>query len=515
MKYFIYCRKSSEEDNKQVQSLDTQERILIEYATKNNLEIVDILKEAKSARFANNRDVFTSMILRIEKGEADAILVAHVDRLSRNLTEAGTLSELLQKGFIKEITTPYRVFNSSLDLMYMGFDFVFATHYSTQLSVKVKEGIDSKVLKGEYPTHAPLGYYNKDGKIYVDETKAPYFKRLFELYATNEYSLREIGDILYKDGLRTKGGNKVAKAVLHRALTNPIYKGDFVWGGVFYKGKHEGIIGKELFDRVQSVLEGKNRVKKQTHTFLYRGYLTCDVCGCKLTATKKKDKYDYYYCTNGKNLCKQHKDYMDSGDVESLVSNLFKDFIVNKEMCDLSLEQYKEDVRKNTNYQGNARKLLETQLARVEEKLDKLVDMNLEGLLTKEKYTEKQNKLFTEKGLLEEQLKNLPKQITENTLELLEKFKNDCYHLQNLFDEGNDDVKSDLLKSALWNLSIRDKKIASSQYKLPYQELANVSKSDDINTWRRERDSNSRVTCATLGFRDQPVMATSVSLHNI
>ena len=181
---------------------------------------------------------------------------------------------------------------------------------------------------------------------------------------------------------------------------------------------------------------------------------------------------------------------MGNKDVEGLVSNLFKNFIVNKEMCDLSLEQYKAEVRTNTNYRGNARKLLETQLVKVEEKLDKLVDMNLEGLLTKEKYTEKQNKLFTEKRLLEEQVNNLPIQVTENTLELLEKFKNGCYRLQNLFDEGNEDVKSDLLKSVLWNLSIKDKEIVSVQYKLPYQELTTASKNNDIDTWLGDRDSN-------------------------
>ncbi len=513
MKYFIYCRKSSEEDNKQVQSLDTQERILVDFATTKNLQIIDIFREAKSAKDAGTREIFKLMLSRVEKGEADGLLVSHTDRLARNYNDAGDLLNLMSKGLLKEITTPYRAFNSVQDYLYMGFDFVFATHYSAQLGVKVKEGIDSKVLKGEYPTHAPLGYYNKEGKIYIDETKAPYIRRLFELYSHNQYSIKEIGNILYKEGLRTKGGNKVVTAVLHRALINPIYRGDFMWNGKLYEGIHEGIISRELFEAVQGVLEGKNRAKNNTFNFLYRGYLTCDVCGCKLTATKKKQKYDYYYCTNGKNLCTQHKDYMDSDDIKGLISNNFANFIVNKEMCDLSLEQYKVDVRKNNNYQDNTRNLLQNQLAKIEEKLDKLVDMNLEGLLTKEKYTEKQNKLLTEKGLIQEQLKKLPNQITENTLELLEKFKERCYHLQNLFDEGNEEVKSDLLKSALWNLSIKDKEIASAQYKLPYQELANASKSNDIVTWRRERDSNPRVTFVTLGFRDQPVITTSVSLH--
>ena len=99
-------------------------------------------------------------------------------------------------------------------------------------------------------------------------------------------------------------------------------------------------------------------------------------------------------------------------------------------------------------------------------------------------------------------------------MELLEKFKNSCYRLQNLFDKGNDDVKSDLLKSALWNLSIKDKQIASAQHKLPYQELAVASKSNDIDFWRRGWDSNPCVGCPTLGFRDQPGVTTSVSLQS-
>ena len=92
-------------------------------------------------------------------------------------------------------------------------------------------------------------------------------------------------------------------------------------------------------------------------------------------------------------------------------------------------------------------------------------------------------------------------------------FKEYCYDLQKLFDGDLDDVKSDLLKSALWNLSIRDKQIASAQYKLPYQELAVASKSNDIDFWRRGWDSNPCVGCPTLGFRDQPGMTASVPLH--
>lgn len=112
MKYFIYCRKSSEEDNKQVQSLDTQERILVDFATTKGLEIIDIFREAKSAKDAGTREIFGLMLSRISKGDADGILVSHTDRLARNYNDAGDLLTLMGKKLLKEIATPYRAFNS-------------------------------------------------------------------------------------------------------------------------------------------------------------------------------------------------------------------------------------------------------------------------------------------------------------------------------------------------------------------------------------------------------------------
>jgi len=80
----------------------------------------------------------------------------------------------------------------------MGFEFLRATQYSSDLSEKVKRGVKTKLLKGEYPSYAPIGYINKDRKIYPDPIRALHIKRAYELYATNEYSEKEIVNILYK-----------------------------------------------------------------------------------------------------------------------------------------------------------------------------------------------------------------------------------------------------------------------------------------------------------------------------
>lgn len=166
---------------------------------------------------------------------------------------------------------------------------------------------------------------------------------------------------------------------------------------MIYEGIHEVIVSRELFERVQDVLKGKNRAKKRKHEFLYRGYMTCAVCGCKLTATQKGENYKYYYCTNGKGLCSEHKDYMNESHVESLVSKLFGNIIVDKEMADLSLESYGKELLKQCSNHEAVKKSLESQLKTIETKLSNLLDVYIGGNIDKNTYNEKQNYLKSEK----------------------------------------------------------------------------------------------------------------------
>ena len=502
-KYFIYIRKSSEESSKQVQSLETQERYCFDLAKNRSLEVVDILKESRSAMNDGNRPVFNLLIERLKKGEANAVIVVDIDRLARNLIESGFLYKLMETDVLKEIVTLNKTFSITTGLSYMAFEFVQATQYSRDLAEKVKRGIQTKLLNGEYPSYAPIGYINRDRKIYPDQLRAFHIKRAYELYSTNEYSEKKVVNILYQEGFRTRVGNKrVVKSVIHRILTDPVYRGDIRRSGIIYEGVHEGIVSRELFERVQDVLKGKNRAKKYTHEFLYRGYMTCAVCGCKLTAAQKSDKYRYYYCTNGKGLCSEHKDYMTEPEVETLVSNLFGNIIIDKEMADLSLESYGQELLKQGSNHETIKKNLTSQLKTIETKLSNLLDIYIEGNIDKGVYNKKQNNLKSEELLIKEHLNKLPKESAQETLENLQKFKNYCYTIQNLFDSGVDTVKSDLLKSTLWKLNIKNKEIVSYQYNKPYELIHLASKKGDFNNWRRGWDLNPRYPCGYSSFQD-------------
>lgn len=492
MKYFMYCRKSSEEETKQVQSLDTQVRILSDFAKQTNLEIVEIIREKKSAKDDGNRPLFSKMLQRVEKGEADAILVIHTDRLARNLIEAGQIIKLIEQKLLSEVRTPSNLYNSPQSLLYMGFDFIFAAQYSRDLSVKVRAGIESKLLHGEYPSRAPIGYINRDAKIYPHPTESQYIHMVFDLYSTSQYSIKQIVNLLYDRGFRSKNAkNKVHKSVIHRTLKDPVYCGMIKRKGKLYTGIHEAIVSKALFDKVQEVFKKSTRPVKQKHDFVYRDFLKCATCGCKLTATTKKGHL-YYYCTNGRGNCKEHLRYLKDYEIKNLLYGLFTPFFVQGKLANLSLRAYANDLRKHHAGGISTEKALREQIDSIDTRLDRLLDALLEKRIDESKYDEKKKALSDEKAGIQTQLKQLKPNNPETTLEQLEKVKNDAISLAQVFIEGNDEVKRKLLESALWNVSIQNEKIASQQYKFPYDHLEKAAKSGDFEVWRRRQDSNLR-----------------------
>ena len=195
--------------------------------------------------------------------------------------------------------------------------------------------------------------------------------------------------------------------------------------------------------------------------------------------------------------------------IESLMSKLMASVITDRNLADLSLESYGKELLKQGSNHINVKNTLERQLKTVETKISNLLDVYIEGSINKTIYDKKHNALKSEKLLIEEQLNKLPKETAETTLEKLRNLKKYCYDLQKMFDNGDDDVKSDLLKSVLWKTSIQDREIASVQYNMPYKRLAEASKSDDIAIWRREWDSNPRATFVARRFPGEPIWPLS------
>ena len=162
MKYFIYARKSTDSEERQVLSIEAQLAELKEFAAKEKLEIVASLCEAKTAK-EPGRTVFGEMLDRIEKGAAQGILAWHPDRLARNSIDGGRIIYLLDTGKLKDLKFPTFWFDNTPQGKFMlNIAFGQSKYYIDNLSENIKRGHRAKLRKGIWPSFAPLGYLNNN-----------------------------------------------------------------------------------------------------------------------------------------------------------------------------------------------------------------------------------------------------------------------------------------------------------------------------------------------------------------
>jgi site-specific DNA recombinase len=306
LKYFIYCRKSSEDEDRQLLSIDAQFAELNQIALERGLVIVDRLEESKSAK-EPGREVFNEMLRRIEQGEADGILCWALHRIARNFDDGGRIIGLLQRERIKEIRTFERVYLPSDNVIMMALEFGIANQYVRDLSRDIRRGIREKVRRGIYSGKAPLGYFNEP-KLRTIEPQPdvfPKLKKIFEQFATGTYSLTAIQRELAAIGIAGKlSGKPLALSSIDRAFRNPFYYGVFTHKGEIHQGVHIPLISKQTFDAIQAALVkvGKGRHDLRDKGFLFRNFATCGSCGYCITTERhiKKSglRFLYYRCTH-------------------------------------------------------------------------------------------------------------------------------------------------------------------------------------------------------------------------
>lgn len=479
MKYLIYCRKSTDTEDKQVQSLESQETELLRLAENQNLQVVGILKESMSAQL-EGRPVFRQLLEMIIEGKADGIICWKLDRLARNMVEGGRIMDLLGKGVIKEIKTFESTHLPNDNVLMLAVHFGMANQYSRDLSVNVKRGNRTKLEKGEWPNQAPLGYLNQNKSIVIDPERANYIVRIFEMYGTGGYGLNEISKTLYDEGLRTKAGMKVYRNQIERILKNPFYMGMMKQGGKLYEGKHPALISKSAFDKILQVANNRSRPRPQRLFFPLRGFLSCANCGCALTATVKKG-YQYYYCTNGKKQCEEHKNYLRENYLYEKVAELLESLVISDRKIELMYKAAQERSVNDSDYILKAIDTLQKALESLVTKESRLLDTYLAEQISKELYDRRILELQNEKTILKKQIKDLETRKPVFTLERIKNVFIQANTSRNEFLDGDDFKKREVIKSLLWNATIKDKNILTVQYKSPFDVIQKRPKNGSIS----------------------------------
>ncbi len=309
LKYVIYCRKSSEDEDRQIQSLDTQLRELKEHAERNKLNIIETVCESKSA-FKVGRGGFDNMMNLIKSGKADAVLVIRANRISRNPIDAGYVISLMDEKKLLYIRTPNSTCYtcSSTDKMMIAFELMISKKDSDDKSDMVKEGQKTKALKGLTHGIAPLGFINdKSGekgnkKWLVDELRLKSIKTLFDMFLTGTYSAGKlykyaVNELKLNTVKRKKvGGALIAPSRIYEILEDPIYAGFFFQGGKRYELDKNlpRLINEEQHNKVRMILSSKFIPRFQTHKTVYSGFIKSEegdymgpdikcqlICDCK------------------------------------------------------------------------------------------------------------------------------------------------------------------------------------------------------------------------------------------
>lgn len=360
IKAIILCRVSSREQEEHGYSLDAQEKLLQEYASKNGFEVPKTFKISESASGKQVRKLFNEILAFATTRKIPVILCEKIDRLTRNLKDAATIDDWVKESqnraihFVKEGFVLNHQTKAHENLVW-DMKVAIARFYTNNLSEEVKKGQREKLAQGWMPMRAKLGYKSvgeNRHKIHVlDEAVAPFIAQMFERYSTGNYSIKSLVETMTKAGLRNEFGKKISKSRAHEMLSDSFYCGEIVWRGQIYEGKHQPIVSKDLFAAVQKRLSGKFKNPQQRkHSPVFKGKIECDECHGTIAWGIAKGHW-YGYCNHHKQCSQKgctRQEAVEEQIVPSLVSVAPKSKRVLEWLEKALKEHHKDEISFNT-----------------------------------------------------------------------------------------------------------------------------------------------------------------------
>jgi len=454
--FYGYIRVSTAKQGERGVSLVEQKTAIERHADRNSLVIGKWFEEQETAA-KRGRPVFSQMLRLLRSGKAAGVIIHKIDRSARNLRDWADLGELIDAGIVVHFA------NESLDLNSRGgrlsadIQAVVAADYIRNLREETKKGFYGRLKQGFYPRPAPLGY-NDQGAAKpktIDPVQGPLIRQAFEYYGTGRFNLDGLVDTMYRDGLRTRGGKPVSRAVIARILHNPFYIGlvRIEKARETYQGNHEPLVSVSLFRRVQDTLSGRVCRRSNKHRFLFRQMWTCSNCQrCLIGETHKG--VVYYRC--------HHRGCMSKTARESALNSELLRHFKKLEFAQVEKNYFRaETLKLRESWQRRQEETisaLRIKLSQIEERLNRLTDAYLDQVLDKESFEQRKAALLMERRSIEEQTENLranDKNIPDQLSELVELAG--CAYLA--YKHAEPDEKRDLVKTLSSNRTVNGKSL--------------------------------------------------------
>ena len=417
-KFFLYARKSTDVEDKQVLSIEAQLTELREYAKRENIEISAEFVEKQSAKVPG-RPIFNKLLNDIEKF-GGSILAWHPDRLARNSVDGGRVIYLLDTEKLASLKFPtFWCDSTSQGKFMLNMAFGQSKYYVDSLSENTKRGLRQKVRNGDFPSQAPVGYINdsRTKSIVVDKKKSRVIRLAFEKYVKGGERLEDIANFLAKNGISSRSGKRMSKSRATFILSNPFYIGLFKYGGERHEGRYEPIISKKLFDEAQEMLKlrGQPERKAKNEPQPFCGLISCASCGMMITGEHKFKRqkngnvheYTYYRCTKKRKDMKCAESAVREKEMDRQLSSLIKSVSLPKdwavELNRMALEEHGQSALPL----GACMKEKQEAISALTVKLERLLNGYLEQDIEREIYRAEKAKLLLRKKSLEEEMASL------------------------------------------------------------------------------------------------------------
>jgi DNA invertase Pin-like site-specific DNA recombinase len=523
--YFIYCRKSSEAEDRQVLSIESQTRELEQIAKKLDLPIAEILTESKSAKDPG-RPVFNEMMQRLYRGEATGIICWKLDRLARNPVDGGSIIWSIKQHGIKVMTPAQSYAREDDNIILMYIEFGMAQKYVDDLSKNVKRGLKTKIENGWYPGVAPAGYLNHtdrgtgENTLIKDPERFPLIRKMWDLMLTGQYTAPKILEIATHEWgfltrtTRKRGNAPLTRSAIYKIFDKPFYYGRFEYptgSGFWYQGKHEPMITEAEYNRVQLLLGRKCNTRPKTYEFAFTGLMRCGECDRAVTAEEKHQvmcghcrfkfayrscklcprcktpiekmaspkylQYTYYHCSkSGRPFCSQK--YISGRELEMQINEQLARIGISRQFKDWAIRHLNELQNVDTTSQHEIIQAQQKAHHECLRQIDSLLNLktasaNLDGsLLSDAEYAERRGQLLKTKATIEGLLKDASHSV-EQSLKLSEKIFEFACAVQERFANGDQRAKKEILTTMGSNLILKDKKLLIEARK-PFFILGNL-----------------------------------------
>lgn len=295
-------------------SLGTQERECRSYCERNGWHVVEVFVDGGESAKTIDRPEFQRMLTFCQqaRNRVDVVVVHALTRFSRENLDHQQVRALLSRHSVtlRSVTEP--IDDSAAGRLMENIGAAFAQFDNQLKSERTQVGMRAKLMNGEWPWLAPIGYKQqgeRSASTFVpDPLRAEYIRRAFDLCATGLHTVPQICGALAREGLRTAKGRPVSVQTLSQVLRRPIYAGWLVkeeWG-IRQRARFEPLVREDVFDRVQALLDGKRPsvtpYSRNNAAFPLRRFVRCGHCDTPLTGSfsaGRNAKYAYYSCRRG------------------------------------------------------------------------------------------------------------------------------------------------------------------------------------------------------------------------